>query len=209
VTPQGILETLRGLLDDDERGKKSTTDRVNSGDRGQAEPAILADDPETLKRGTRSKTALPAQARLHRVRAHRRHQTRHQRRDISVDGYNSPVFVYPPVRTDHLEYLPRRGQELGDFVVKLAQRSGKDRKRLPQVDARRCQTARVLLTLGEGVRSRDELHHPPVQGRPLHPIDLINWNTFSLDEMAFLWLAIENHKRSSPGAVPRPGRRPR
>jgi len=29
---------------------------------------------------------------------------------------------------------------------------------------------------------------------PFTPIDLINWNTFNLDEMAFLWLCIENHK---------------
>jgi len=29
---------------------------------------------------------------------------------------------------------------------------------------------------------------------PFTPIDLINWNTFSLDEMAFLWLCIENNK---------------
>ncbi len=29
---------------------------------------------------------------------------------------------------------------------------------------------------------------------PFTPIDLINWKTFSLDEMAFLWLAIENDK---------------
>jgi len=29
---------------------------------------------------------------------------------------------------------------------------------------------------------------------PFTPVDLINWNTFSLDEMAFLWLCIENEK---------------
>jgi flagellar protein FlaI len=29
---------------------------------------------------------------------------------------------------------------------------------------------------------------------PFTPVDLINWNTFSLDEMAFLWLCIENNK---------------
>ena len=29
---------------------------------------------------------------------------------------------------------------------------------------------------------------------PFTPIDLVNWNTFNLDEMAFLWLCIENNK---------------
>ncbi|MFC4549502.1 ATPase, T2SS/T4P/T4SS family, partial [Halorussus sp. GCM10023401] len=116
--------------------------------------------------------------------------------DISVDGYNSPVFVY---HTDYEQIITNvyHGEtELDDFVVKMAQRSGKGiSKRQPQVDATLPDGSRAQLTLGREVSDHGTNYTiRQFKDVPFTPIDLVNWNTFSLEEMAFLWLAIENHK---------------
>jgi flagellar protein FlaI len=116
--------------------------------------------------------------------------------DISCDGYNSPVFVY---HTDYEQIITNvyHGEsELDDFVVKLAQRSGKGiSKRQPQVDATLPDGSRAQLTLGREVSDHGTNYTiRQFKDVPFTPIDLVNWNTFSLEEMAFMWLAIENHK---------------
>ena len=116
--------------------------------------------------------------------------------DISCDGYNSRVFTY---HTDHEQIISNiwHGEaELDDFVVKLAQRSGKGiSKRQPQVDATLPDGSRAQLTLGREVSDHGTNYTiRQFKDVPFTPIDLINWNTFNLDEMAFLWLCIENHK---------------
>ncbi|WP_240147433.1 MULTISPECIES: ATPase, T2SS/T4P/T4SS family [Halorussus] len=116
--------------------------------------------------------------------------------DISVDGYNSPVFVY---HTDHEQVISNvyHGKgELDDFVVKMAQRSGKGiSKRQPQVDATLPDGSRAQLTLGREVSDHGTNYTiRQFKDVPFTPVDLVNWNTFSLEEMAFMWLAIENHK---------------
>ncbi len=116
--------------------------------------------------------------------------------DISCDGYNSRVFVY---HTDHEQIISnvKHGEEeLDDFVVKLAQRSGMGiSKRQPQVDATLPDGSRSQLTLGTEVSDHGTNYTiRQFKDVPFTPIDLINWNTFNLDEMAFLWLCIENHK---------------
>ncbi|WP_304447815.1 type II/IV secretion system ATPase subunit [Halomarina ordinaria] len=116
--------------------------------------------------------------------------------DVSCDGYNSPVFVY---HTDHEQIISNvfHGEtELDDFVVKLAQRSGKGiSKRQPQVDCTLPDGSRAQLTLGREVSDHGTNYTiRQFKDVPFTPIDLINWNTFSLEEMAFLWLCIENHK---------------
>ncbi|WP_368408642.1 ATPase, T2SS/T4P/T4SS family [Halorussus salilacus] len=116
--------------------------------------------------------------------------------DISVDGYNSPVFVY---HTDYEQVITNvfhAETELDDFVVKLAQRSGKGiSKRQPQVDATLPDGSRAQLTLGREVSDHGTNYTiRQFKDVPFTPIDLVNWNTFSLEEMAFMWLAIENHK---------------
>ncbi|WP_368275944.1 type II/IV secretion system ATPase subunit [Halorussus litoreus] len=116
--------------------------------------------------------------------------------DISVDGYNSPVFVY---HTDYEQVITNvfhGEEELDDFVVKMAQRSGKGiSKRQPQVDATLPDGSRAQLTLGREVSDHGTNYTiRQFKDVPFTPIDLVNWNTFSLEQMAFMWLAIENHK---------------
>ncbi len=117
--------------------------------------------------------------------------------DISCDGYNQPVFVY---HSDYEQIITNvvheEPGELDDFVVKLAQRSGKGiSKREPQVDATLPDGSRAQLTLGAEVSDHGTNYTiRQFKDIPFTPIDLINWNTFSLNQMAFLWLCIENHK---------------
>ncbi|CAI50102.1 type IV pilus biogenesis complex ATPase subunit [Natronomonas pharaonis DSM 2160] len=116
--------------------------------------------------------------------------------DISCDGYNSPVFVYHSDYEQVITNVYHGEDELDEFVVKLAQRSGKGiSKRSPQVDATLPDGSRSQLTLGREVSDHGTNYTiRQFKDVPFTPIDLINWNTFSLDEMAFLWLCIENNK---------------
>ena len=116
--------------------------------------------------------------------------------DISCDGYNSPVFVYHSEYEQIITNIHHGERELDDFVVKLAQRSGKGiSKRRPQVDATLADGSRAQLTLGREVSDHGTNYTiRQFKEVPFTPIDLNNWKTFSLDQMAFLWLAIENDK---------------
>jgi flagellar protein FlaI len=116
--------------------------------------------------------------------------------DISCDGYNSRVFVYHTDYEQIITNIEHGETTLDDFVVKLAQRSGKGiSKRQPQVDATLPDGSRAQLTLGREVSDHGTNYTiRQFKDVPFTPVDLVNWNTFNLDEMAFLWLCIENHK---------------
>jgi flagellar protein FlaI len=116
--------------------------------------------------------------------------------DISCDGYGSPVFVYHSEYEQLITNLSHGESELDRFVVKLAQRSGKSiSKRHPQVDATLPDGSRAQLTLGYEVSDHGTNYTiRQFNDVPFTPIDLVNWHTFSLDEMVFLWLCIENNK---------------
>ncbi len=116
--------------------------------------------------------------------------------DISCDGYHSPVFVYHTEYEQLITNVSHEQRELDDFVVKLAQRSGKGiSKRRPQVDATLPDGSRAQLTLGKEVSDHGTNYTiRQFKDVPFTPIDLINWNTVSLEQMAFFWLAIESNK---------------
>ncbi|WP_049934073.1 type II/IV secretion system ATPase subunit [Halarchaeum acidiphilum] len=116
--------------------------------------------------------------------------------DISCDGYNSPVFAYHSDYEQLITNVYHGKESLDDFVVKLAQRSGKGiSKRQPQVDATLPDGSRAQLTLGQEVSDHGTNYTiRQFKDVPFTPVDLINWKTFSLEEMAFLWLCIENNK---------------
>ncbi len=116
--------------------------------------------------------------------------------DISVDGYESPVFVYHTDYEQLITNVTHGTQQLDDFVVKMAQRAGKGiSKRQPQVDATLPDGSRAQLTLGKEVSDHGTNYTiRQFKDVPFTPVDLINWKTFSLEQMAFLWLCIENNK---------------
>ena len=182
--------------DSDEQDVESAQPRELEGIEARPEPAVLADDPGWL-------TEYQIEKVLHRIQRDFigygaidpiKHDINVE--DISCDGYNSPVFVY---HTDYENVITNVGHgesRLDSFVIKLAQRSGKGiSKRQPQVDATLPDGSRAQLTLGREVSDHGTNYTiRQFKDVPFTPIDLINWGTFSLDEMAFLWLCIESHK---------------
>jgi flagellar protein FlaI len=191
----GMLAQLKGML-----GMNGTESEATGGElEGIAvrpEPAILEDDPETLTEYQVEKLLYLLKrnfigyARIDAVK----HDINVE--DISCDGYNSRVFVYHTDYEQIITNVEHGESELDEFVVKLAQRSGKGiSKRQPQVDATLPDGSRAQLTLGQEVSDHGTNYTiRQFKDVPFTPVDLINWNTFNLDEMAFLWLCIENNK---------------
>ena len=189
----GIVETIRNLLDDEELEEE---EGQLAGIEARPEPVLLAEDANTLNDYQVEK--LLYQLGRDFIGYERIDPIKHDINveDISCNGYNSPVFVYHSEYEQVITNVYHGEDELDDFVVKLAQRSGKGiSKRLPQVDATLPDGSRAQLTLGREVSDHGTNYTiRQFKDVPFTPIDLINWNTFSLDEMAFLWLAIENNK---------------
>jgi len=190
----GVMDQIKGALGMDIEVK--TQGGELDGIRARPEPEVVADDPETLdeyqveKLLYRLKRDFIGYARIDPIK----HDINVE--DISCDGYNSRVFVYHTEYENIITNVEHGKQSLDDFVVKLAQRSGKGiSKRQPQVDATLPDGSRAQLTLGEEVSDHGTNYTiRQFKDVPFTPVDLINWNTFSLDEMAFLWLCIENNK---------------
>ena len=116
--------------------------------------------------------------------------------DISCDGYNRRVWAYHTEHEQLISNIEHGEKTLDDFVVNLAQRSGQGiSKREPQVDVTLPDGSRGQLTLGQEVSDHGTNYTiRQFKDVPFTPIDLINWKTFSAEQMAFLWLCIENHK---------------
>ncbi|WP_424017910.1 type II/IV secretion system ATPase subunit [Halorientalis pallida] len=118
-----------------------------------------------------------------------------QLEDISCDGTNVPVYVYHRGYRD-LETNVRFDREaLNSLIIRLAQRSDKHISVAePMVDASLPEGSRIQMTLGEEVSSRgSNFTIRRFAEVPLTPIDLIQWGTFSVETMTYLWLAIENN----------------
>ena len=187
--PRRITEAV-GYRPPDERSE------APSGISARPEPAVLADDAETLSRYQVEKLLYYLKRDF--VGYERIDPIKHDINveDISCDGYESPVFVYHSEYEQVITNVYHGTDELDDFVVKLAQRSGKGiSKRRPQVDATLPDGSRAQLTLGKEVSDHGTNYTiRQFKDVPFTPVDLINWKTFSLDQMAFLWLCIENNK---------------
>jgi len=191
----GFVSQLLEMFD---MGETESTEGVGQLDglSVRPEPAIIADDPSTLNEYQVEKLLYMLKrdfvgyAKIDPVK----HDINVE--DISCDGYNSRVFVYHTDYEQIISNVEHGETDLDDFVVKLAQRSGKGiSKRQPQIDATLPDGSRAQLTLGREVSDHGTNYTiRQFKDVPFTPIDLINWNTFSLDEMAFMWLCIENNK---------------
>ncbi|MEF8872307.1 MAG: type II/IV secretion system ATPase subunit, partial [Haloarculaceae archaeon] len=188
----GSLKEMLGMNDTEQTVEESGLDGIEV----RPEPIILDEDPDTLTEYQVEKLLYLLKrnfigyAKIDPVK----HDINVE--DISCDGYNSRVFVYHTDYEQIISNVTHGETGLDDFVVKLAQRSGKGiSKRQPQVDATLPDGSRAQLTLGREVSDHGTNYTiRQFKDVPFTPIDLINWNTFNLDEMAFLWLCIENHK---------------
>ncbi|MFB6205120.1 MAG: type II/IV secretion system ATPase subunit, partial [Haloglomus sp.] len=116
--------------------------------------------------------------------------------DISCDGSNVPVYVYHREYRDLPSNVAFGERKLNSFVVQLAQRAGRSVSvASPLVDASLPDGSRLQLTLGGDISTRGaNFTIRKFADVPYTPVDLIEWNTFSVEEMAYFWLAIENNK---------------
>ncbi|WP_198661966.1 type II/IV secretion system ATPase subunit [Halorussus litoreus] len=116
--------------------------------------------------------------------------------DISCDGYDLPLFVYHDEYTDIETNVAYAEEELDNLVVRLAQQSGRHVSiGEPVVETTLPDGSRAELALGEEVTPRGSAFTiRKYADEPFTPVDLVNYGTFSLDQMAYLWLAIENNK---------------
>ncbi len=115
--------------------------------------------------------------------------------DISCDGVGIPLYIY------HRTYGSIRsnlkftsGQELDEYVIWLAQRSGKSISvASPVLDATVPDGSRLQATLGTHVTKRGSTFTiRRFRDNPFTPVDLIKFRTMSPEMMAYLWIAIEN-----------------
>ncbi|WP_049971983.1 type II/IV secretion system ATPase subunit [Haladaptatus cibarius] len=116
--------------------------------------------------------------------------------DISCDGYDLPLFVYHDEYNDIGSNVAYGEEELDSLVVRLAQQSGQHVSvGEPVVEATLPDGSRAELALGKEVTPRGSAFTiRKYADEPFTPVDLVNYGTFSLDQMAYLWLAIENNK---------------
>ena len=116
--------------------------------------------------------------------------------DISCDGDDVPVFVFHQEYKDLMTDIRFPRDELRSFVIQLAQRSGEHLSVAdPIVKASLPDGSRAQITLGTEVTDRGSTFTiRKFEDIPFTPVDLIRSGTFSLRQMAYIWMAIENKK---------------
>ncbi len=113
--------------------------------------------------------------------------------DISCDGHHVPIFLY------HKEYDEVTTNvkfddenELNSFVVRLAQICGKQISIYsPIVDGKLPDGSRLQTTLARTVTKGSTFTIRKFKENPLTPVDLIGFQSLSLDMAAYFWMAIE------------------
>lgn len=116
--------------------------------------------------------------------------------DISCDGYEIPLFVYHDRYTDIETNISYERDELDNFIVRLAQQSGRHISvGDPMTETTLPDGSRAELALGEEVTPRGSAFTiRQYSEEPFTPATLVDYETFDLDQMAYLWLAIESNK---------------
>ncbi|MGB9985742.1 type II/IV secretion system ATPase subunit [Salarchaeum japonicum] len=116
--------------------------------------------------------------------------------DVSCDGYDIPIFVYHDEYNDIQTTVEFAEDELDSFVVRLAQQSGRHISiGDPVTETTLPDGSRAELALGQEVTPRGSAFTiRQYDEEPFTPARLIDFNTFDLNQMAYLWLAIESNK---------------
>jgi flagellar protein FlaI len=116
--------------------------------------------------------------------------------DISCDGYELPIFVYHDDYTDIETNVSFEAEALDNYVIRLAQQSGRHISvGDPIVETTLPDGSRAELALGEEVTPRGSAFTiRQYAEEPFTPIDLIEYDTFTIGEMAYFWLCIEHNK---------------
>ncbi|ELY40933.1 type II/IV secretion system ATPase subunit [Natronorubrum sulfidifaciens] len=116
--------------------------------------------------------------------------------DISCSGAEIPLYVY---HREHGNVATNRrlgAEQLDSYVLRLAQRAGKHLSvSTPLVDASLPDGSRVQATLGGDVTTRgSNFTIRNFTDTPFTPVELIDVGTFSVEQMAFFWFAVQNNR---------------
>jgi archaeal flagellar protein FlaI len=116
--------------------------------------------------------------------------------DISNNGFDTPIFLYHKNYENIMTNITFGEKQLDSFVIGLAQRCGKHISIAePMIDATMPDGSRIQMTLGKEITTRGSTFTiRKFKEIPITPVDLIAWNTFSSETMAYLWLCIENNR---------------
>ncbi len=117
--------------------------------------------------------------------------------DISCNGSDVPIYVYH-ANYGNVETNRAFDEEtLASLTVKLAQRAGRHvSASRPLVTTTMPDGSRLQVTLGSDVAAHgSNFTIRKFREEPFTPTELVSLGTFSVEQMAYLWLAIE-HNRS-------------
>lgn len=114
--------------------------------------------------------------------------------DISCDGHHVPIFIYHKkyeAITTNIRFEDE--DELDSFVVRLSQICGKQISVYsPIVDGKLPDGSRLQTTLAKTVTKGSTFTIRRFRADPFTPIDLIGYDTLSVDMAAYFWMVIEN-----------------
>ena len=117
--------------------------------------------------------------------------------DIWCNGVNTPIHVF------HIAYgnIPtniifERSDELNSFVMRIAQQSGRHLSTSsPILDTIMRDGSRINITYGHEISPKgSSFSIRRLKKTPLTPLDLVAWQTFSPEMIAYFWLCVENRK---------------
>jgi len=116
--------------------------------------------------------------------------------DISCDGYGVPLYAYHDRYQDIETNVSFGEADLDSYVIRMAQQAGRHISvGNPIVETTLPDGSRAELALGEEVTPHGSAFTiRKYSDEPFTPIDLLEFGTYSLDQMAYLWLAIEHNK---------------
>jgi flagellar protein FlaI len=116
--------------------------------------------------------------------------------DISCDGPDLPIYVYHEDYTDIKTNLSFDAEQIDTYVVGLAQQAGRHVSvGNPVSEATLPDGSRAELALGKEVTPHGSAFTiRKYSEEPFTPIDLLEYGTYDLQQLAYLWLAIEHNK---------------
>lgn len=116
--------------------------------------------------------------------------------DISCNSPEVPVFVYHTEHQDMVSNVTYAEDELNSFVGSLAQKADKHVSIAePELQGRLPNGSRMQLTfMNEISPSGSNFTIRKFKDEPFTPVDLVDFETFSLEQMAYLWLSVQHNK---------------
>jgi len=119
--------------------------------------------------------------------------------DISCNGVGIPVFIFhrnPLIGEVKTNVVFESDEELDNFVIKLAVRSGRYVSvASPLLDASLPDGSRIQITYGKDISRRgSSFTIRKFTKDPFTPIDLINYGTADFRILAYLWTLIEEER---------------